>query len=188
MSRHEIATLGVRIAAIIALFMGSQSLGSSLLFSALTLRRFRPTLSTYSPIPAAYSVTNLLAFFGTFCVLSVLSIMLWFAADGVATLIVGRRERADAPLVVGLDAQTAFATLLSALGAYSVINGLFSLLRACMMWRAAVGSDYGLILLCALPLGVALQFGLGALFLKRAPHIARACTPKAREASPLPST
>ena len=128
MTKRDFAAIGVRLMALLALFMSVQALGST--FSNLALSS---TLSTYNggaanprsvwDILFQNGVGGLIAILGPSFTLLCLVILLWAFANVLAYFMAGREVHNDAPLKVGLTAADLLALLLSGVGIYFVLMG-----------------------------------------------------------------
>lgn len=145
MTQKELASLGVRLMAILALLLSVQALNDVFQGQRLPLSRYEVNVLGWWGAVARRGMGEILVGFGPFIIFLCLACVLWWGANGVVYFAVGRSPRAETVLIRGIAATEAWAVLLSAAGVFVSVNGILNLMSLLVTWASAATSPVAII-------------------------------------------
>lgn len=174
MTRRDLAAIGVRLMAILAVLLGVHSFGSGLSNGLLD----NISRSGGWGLMLHQGLGILLRVFGPFIVLCCLSVALWVMADALAYFIAGQGGRGEAATAFQISALDALVVLLSVTGIYLTIVGVVSSTNLISGWlfhsspNTYLDTSNSIGFYLPALLSDSINFGFGLLLIFRASHIA----------------
>ena len=144
MTKRDLATIGVRLMAILAILYGVHSLTMPLGNLIRGGRYSSPQNTGFLNALMQEQTAVLVVTFGPFLALSALAILLWCFSTPLGFLIAGRNGSETGVLTLALSPSDALVLLFSTLGLYLVVTGAPPLvnLGGSLLLRASVPAPY----------------------------------------------